>query len=87
MDKWNYYFEEGDFVIFHEDCEDFFSLSEMKWINPKKYAIGTVTKCWSEIHAYGRGSTYMCQVNFNKEIISCTCGLFKKLTKETVYEK
>jgi hypothetical protein len=86
--EWNYSFTEGDEVMFAPDLPDnyfdsvgdflvdtFLDLRPFKDYRGKK---GIVTKCWSDLHAFGRGSSYMCEVKFDKLTHSTMCQFFVK---------
>jgi len=86
--EWNYSFGEGEEVMFAPDLPDsyfdsvgefledtFLDLRPFKEYRGKK---GIVTKCWSDLHAFGRGSSYMCEVNFNGLIHSTITQFFVK---------
>jgi len=86
--EWNYSFSEGDEVMFAPDLPDsyfdsvgefledtFLDLRPFKDYRGKK---GIVTKCWSDLHAFGRGSSYMCEVKFDKLTHSTMCQFFVK---------
>lgn len=86
--EWNYFFDEGDEVMFAPDLPDsyfdsvggfsqdtFLDLRPFKGNRGKK---GVVTKCWSDLHAFGRGSSYMCEVKFDGLSHSTMCQFFVK---------
>lgn len=86
--EWNYSFNEGEEVMFAPDLPDsyfdsvgefledtFLDLRPFKDYRGKK---GIVTKCWSDLHAFGRGSSYMCEVKFDGLVHSTMCQFFVK---------
>jgi hypothetical protein len=86
--EWNYFFGEGDEVMFAPDLPDsyfesvgefledtFLDLRPFKDYRGKK---GVVKICWSDLHAFGRGSSYMCEVHFDGLIHSTMCQFFVK---------
>jgi len=83
--EWNYSFDEGDEVMFAPDLPDSYfesdgdfhypGLGKFKDYRGKK---GVVTKCWSDLHAFGRGSSYMCEVKFDGLSHSTMCQFFVK---------
>ena len=86
--EWNYSFGEGEEVMFAPDLPDsyfesvgefldntFLDLRPFKDYRGKK---GIVTKCWSDLHAFGRGSSYMCEVKFDGLVHSTMCQFFVK---------
>ena len=86
--EWNYSFDEGEEVMFAPDLPDsyfesvgdyldntFLDLRPFKDYRGKK---GIVTKCWSDLHAFGRGSSYMCEVKFDGLVHSTMCQFFVK---------
>lgn len=86
--EWNYSFGEGEEVMFAPDLPDcqfdsvgeflentFLDLRQFKDYRGRK---GIVTKCWSDLHAFGRGSSYMCEVNFDGLIQSFMCQFLVK---------
>jgi hypothetical protein len=86
--EWNYYFDEGEEVMFAPDLPDSYfdsvsyylehtllDLSKFKDYRGKK---GIVTKCWSDLHAFGRGSSYMCVVKFDGLTHSTMCQFLVK---------
>jgi hypothetical protein len=86
--EWNYSFGEGEEVMFAPDLPDsyfdsvgdfledtFLDLRPFKDYRGKK---GIVTKCWSDLHAFGRGSSYMCTVDFDGLVHSTMCKFFVK---------
>ena len=86
--EWNYSFTEADEVMFAPDLPDsyfdsvgefledtFLDLRPFKDYRGKK---GVVTKCWSDLHAFGRGSSYMCEVKFDGLVHSTMCQFFVK---------
>lgn len=83
--EWNYYFGEGEEVMFAPDLPDSYFKSEDNPYDPylskfKDYRgkKGIVTKCWSDLHAFGRGSSYMCEVKFDGLVHSTMCQFFVK---------
>lgn len=86
--EWNYSFSENDEVMFAPDLPDsyfesvgefledtFLDLRKFKDYRGKK---GVVKKCWSDLHAFGRGSSYMCEVHFDGLVHSTMCQFFVK---------
>ena len=86
--EWNYSFDEGEEVMFAPDLPDsyfdsvgeflentFLDLRPFKDYRGKK---GIVIKCWSDLHAFGRGSSYMCEVKFDGLTHSTMCQFFVK---------
>lgn len=89
--EWNYSFNEGDEVMFAPDLPDSYfesvgefledtslDLSKFKDYRGKK---GIVKKCWSDLHAFGRGSSYMCEVHFDGLVHSTMCQFYVKYEK------
>jgi hypothetical protein len=86
--EWNYSFNEGDEVMFAPDLPDSYfesgdvynynNLSKFKDYRGKK---GIVKKCWSDLHAFGRGSSYMCEVHFDGLVHSTMCQFYVKYEK------
>jgi hypothetical protein len=69
--EWNYSFGEGEEVMFAPDLPDSyfesdgdFNVYHLKQFKDYRGKKGIVTKCWSDLHAFGRGSSYMCEVKF-----------------------
>lgn len=80
--EWNYFLNEGDLVCFAEDIPQGYNVV-IGWdftkeidLNEYKNKIGVVKKCWSDLHAFGRGSSYLCEVDFDGKIISHFTQLF-----------
>jgi hypothetical protein len=83
--EWNYYFNGGDEVMYAQDLSDSFfesgeeifypNFSKFKDYRGKK---GVVKKCWSDLHAFGKGSSYMCEVHFDGLVHSTLCQYFVK---------
>lgn len=70
--EWNYSFGEGEEVMFAPDLPDSyfesngdFNVYNLKQFKDYRGKKGIVTKCWSDLHAFGRGSSYMCEVKFD----------------------
>jgi hypothetical protein len=89
--EWNYSFTEGDEVMFAPDLPDsyfesvgefledtFLDLRKFKDYRGQK---GIVKKCWSDLHAFGRGSSYMCEVHFDGLVHSTMCQFYVKYEK------
>jgi hypothetical protein len=89
--EWNYSFTEGDEVMFAPDLPDsyfesvgefledtFLDLRKFKDYRGQK---GVVKKCWSDLHAFGRGSSYMCEVHFDGLVHSTMCQFYVKYEK------
>ena len=74
----NYYFNVNDEVMLDNDAPmyvlttDFKTLLSIKFKNKK----GIVTKVWSDLHSFPRGSCYSCYVDFDGIIISCLAAWF-----------
>ena len=84
--EWNYYFEEGDLVMFANDIplnheiinthkDSFYEKINLDDYNNK---IGKVVRCWSDLHTFAYGSVYMVEVNFDGKIITNFAQLFLK---------
>ena len=86
--EWNYYFTEGEEVMFAPDLPDsyFDSVGEfledtfldLRPFKDYRGMKGVITKCWSDLHAFGRGSSYMCEVKFIVATHSTMCQFFVK---------
>lgn len=84
--EWNYYFEEGDLVIFADDIplnheiinthKD--SFYEKINLDDYKNKIGKVVRCWSDLHTFANGTVYMAEVDFDGKIITNFAQLFLK---------
>ncbi len=84
--EWNYYFEEGDLVMFADDIplkheiinthKD--SFYEKINLDDYKNKVGKVVRCWSDLHAFANGTVYMVEVNFDGKIITNFAQLFLK---------
>ena len=60
----NYYFEEGDVVVFDKKNMDEYQLKQFEKYIDKE---GVVTRCWSDMHAFAQGSAYSVEVSFDGE--------------------
>ena len=82
--EWNYFLNEGDLVSFAKDIPKNHKVINgdnfLEEINLKEYEnkIGIVKKCRESLHAFGRGSSYVCDVDFEGKIISNFTQFFLK---------
>jgi hypothetical protein len=83
--EWNYSFGEGEEVMFAPDLPDSyfesngdFNVYHLKQFKDYRGKKGIVTKCWSDLHAFGRGSSYMCVVKFDGLTHSTMCQFLVK---------
>lgn len=84
--EWNYYFEEGDFVVFADDIPKNYeiinthkdSFCEKININDFKNKVGIVKKCWCDLESFASGSVYMVEVDFDGKIVTNFAQLFLK---------
>jgi hypothetical protein len=84
--EWNYYFEEGELVMFANDIplnseiinthKD--SFYEKINLDDFKNKVGIVKRCWSDIHSFASGTVYMVDVDFDGKIITNFAQLFFK---------
>ena len=70
--EWNYFFKKGDKVKFAPDLPDsYFVFNEDTFYDPlKKFkdcrdSIGVVVECRGDLHAFGQGTIYICDVDFD----------------------
>ena len=82
---WNYYFDEGDLVYFADDIPlnyDIINLHENSHkkinLNDFENKTGVVKRCWPDLESFGRGSCYLCEVDFNGETVTNFAQFFTK---------
>jgi hypothetical protein len=80
-DRWNFNHQVGDIVKFADGAfENYNKLWCYNALKPElKNKNGVVTKCYCEIHAFSRGSIWVCSVDFDGEIVEAVCGYFEKI--------
>lgn len=84
--KWNYYFEEGDLVLFADDIPLNYeiinthkdSFYEKINLDDYKNKVGKVLRCWSDLHTFANGSIYIVEVNFDGKTVTNFAQLFLK---------
>lgn len=90
-DKWNYSFNENDIVVFKDNIdwpEEFNVFIPSITVKSKDIIgkIGIVKKCWSDLHAFGRGSYCYCNIDFDGILVTLPAGYFVKFEKEDIGE-
>jgi len=83
--EWNYFFEEGDLVVFADDIPANYEIinthkdSFYEKINLDDYnKVGRVIRCWRDLHSFASGTVYMVDVDFDGKIITNFAQLFLK---------
>jgi len=66
--EFNYWFENGASARLNEELMNEYEKDEFKQYLGKD---GIIVSCTSDLHAYGRGSVYMCKVEFGEDVITC----------------
>ncbi len=79
--RWNFNHKVGDIVKFAEGAFDEYN-SKFMWntLKPElKTKQGIVTDVDSPVSAWSNGSSWVCKVDFDGEIIEILCGFFEKV--------
>jgi len=86
LDRWNYFFNEGDEVKFDPIMFELSTAEQFHFqlmnggdeilLSKLKDKKGIIKKCWSDLHAYSRGSSYSCNVMFDDNLISGMAAWF-----------
>jgi hypothetical protein len=80
--EWNYYFNVGDKVKICDDSPSnyLYNLSKLKpSIKDCINKVGTVTNCYSDMHAFCCGSLWMVKVDFDGVILELMSQFFIKI--------
>lgn len=87
--EWNYYFSEGERVKIipemyknsaHSDPTSYHYI-DSDLVNK----VGVVKKCWSDLHSFAHGSSYVCDVEYDTKTITLVAMFF--YTSKKFYER
>lgn len=86
---WNYSFEQGMVVKFADDLPEGMKIwngGVPLYYDPTDFVdkLAIVIECWCDIHAFSRGSSYYCKLNFGDVIMTAPAQYFVQVKPEDV---